>query len=57
MNFIGNEIMNIVYQCFQDYSCKTSRTAYQNSGKHQKLIPAQSVVQPMQNKLITACFF
>ena len=57
MNFIGNEIMNIVHQRFQDNSRKTSRTAYQNSGKNKKLVSAQPVVQPMQDKLITACFF
>ena len=57
MNFIGNEIMNIVYQSFQDNSCQTSGTAYQNPGKNKKLISAQPVVQPMQNKLIAACFF
>lgn len=57
MNFIGNEIMNIVYQCFQDNSCQASCTANQNSGKNKKLISAQPVVQPMQDKLITACFF
>ena len=57
MNFIGNEIMNIVHQSFQNNSCQASRAAYQNSGKNKKLVSAQPVVQPMQNKLITACFF
>ncbi len=57
MNFIGNKIMDVVYQCFQNDSGKSRCTAYQDSGKHQKLIPAQPVVQPMQNKFIAACFF
>lgn len=57
MYFIGNKIMNIVYQSFQNHPCEAGRTAYKNPGKHKKLVPAQSVVQPMQNKLITACFF
>ena len=57
MDFGSNEIVYIVYQRFQNNSCKTRRTAYQNSGKNKKLIPAQPVVQPMQNKLITARFF
>lgn len=57
MNLIGNEIMDIVHQCFQDNSRQTRRAAYQNSGKNKKLISTQSVVQPMQDKLITACFF
>ena len=57
MNFICNEIMNIVYQRFQNNTCQTSCTAYQNSGKNKKLISAEPVVQPMQDKLITARFF
>lgn len=57
MNLMGNEIMNVMHQCLQDYPCKTGSTAHKNPGKYKKLVPAEPVVQPVQNKLIAAGFF
>lgn len=49
--------MNIVYQGLQYNPGKTCRTSYQDSGKYQELVPAESVVEPMQDDFVASRFF
>lgn len=55
MDFVRDEIMDIVYQSFQDHTCQTRCETNQNTGQKQKLTPAHSAAQPVQNDLIAPC--
>lgn len=57
MDFIDNEIMDVMNQRFQYNAGKTGGTSHNDPGEDQELVPAQPVAQPVQYKLITPCFF
>ena len=53
MNFGGDKKMNVMYQCFENYTRQACCTSYQNPGKYQKLTSGKDTFEPENDDFIT----
>lgn len=57
MNLCRYKMVDVMHQRLQQYAGQTRRTAHKNPGKHQELVPAEPVVEPVENQFIAAGLF